>query len=204
MRANPNPRLFCALDPSEETIATIVAWQRERAREGSGWRPVPARFLHLTLAFLGERPETDIEAIADVIARLPSEPVGGALGLSEPKPIPPRRPRMLALEVAGEEIPALQAKLAAELTALGVYEPEGRPFWPHVTALKRSRGSARAAGSRTTRGAPAAGGAAGGRGGHAFGAVRVALYRSEIRPEGSSYSRLAARELPQPGGRQKR
>jgi 2'-5' RNA ligase len=103
--------------------------------------------------------------------------------------------------VEGEGIGPLQAGLAARLIELGVYEPEKRPFWPHITVLKRSRkgsGSGRAA-----RIGPF-GEATPGGGGHAFGFVRVALYRSEIRPEGSSYSRLAARELPQPGGRQKR
>lgn len=200
MRADTNPRplrLFCALDLPEATVETIAAWQREQAPEGSGWRRVRRESLHLTLAFLGDRPAGDVEAIAEAISALPAEPVAAELR-REPKPIPPRAPRMLALEVAGEGIGPLQARLVGRLVEIGVYEPERRPFWPHVTVLKRSRkgpGSGRAARIGPLPEATPE---------HAFGFVRVALYRSEIRPEGSSYSRLAARELPQPGGRQKR
>ncbi len=147
MEANRTLRLFCALDLPEETIEAIVRWQREQAGEGSGWRAVRPESLHLTLVFVGERPEADVEAIAAAIAELPAEPVAAVLR-PEPAPMPPRAPRMLALEAAGEQVVALQATLATRLTALGVYEPEARPFWPHVTVLKRSRGAARASGAR--------------------------------------------------------
>jgi RNA 2',3'-cyclic 3'-phosphodiesterase len=193
-------RLFCALDLPEATIEAIARWQRREAGEGSGWRAVPRESLHLTLAFLGDRDEADVPAIAEAIAALPAEPVAAELR-AEPRPIPPREPRMLALEASGERIGGLQAELGGRLTELGLYRPEKRPFWPHVTVLKRSR--RRAGGRHAARVGPLPEAAPEG-GGHAFGFVRVALYRSEIRPEGSSYSRLAARELPQPGGRQKR
>jgi 2'-5' RNA ligase len=194
-----NLRLFCALDLPEETLDAIASWQRRRAPEGSGWRWVARDSLHLTLVFLGDRPAADVDAIGKAISGLPAEPVRGELR-SEPSPIPPRLPRMLALGVAGEEVGRVHAALAARLIELGLHEPEERPFWPHITVLKRSRRGS--GGGRAKRVGPFAEGTPGS--GHAVGFVRVALYRSEIRPEGSSYSRLAARELPQPGGRQKR
>ena len=199
MKESGKLRLFCALDLPERVLGLIEGWQRQQAAAHPGWRPVPARSLHLTLAFLGDRPEADVPRIAAVIAATvpPAEPLLGRLE-PEPFPIPSRRPRLLALGVAGDGIRALQADLAGALEAEGLYVPEKRPFLPHVTVLRlRSK-------ERPTRVAPlpVAGADAGqeGGGGHAFGAVRVALYRSEIRPGGSQYTCLAARDLPSEGG----
>ena len=49
--------------------------------------------------------------------------------------LPPRRPRVLAVEL--EDLSGactrLQASVAAALADAGVYEPESRPWLPHVT-----------------------------------------------------------------------
>ncbi len=186
-------RMFCALDLPPELRDRIEVWARRQASgEGSRWRAVRPEALHLTLAFLGDRPPAAAARIAEILAALRLE--GPVRGMLEPDPVPvPRRaPRLLALGVAGEEIPPLQAELAAALEREGLYEPEARPFWPHVTVLRR-----RGRGSRGGRVEPF--GAEGDGSGHAFGAVRVALYRSETRPEGPRYTCLATRDLPQAG-----
>ncbi len=191
--------MFCALDLPAATIASIEAWQKRAVGGDPRWRAVAAGALHVTLAFLGDRPPAVAGRISEILAGLDVErPVEGLIE-PDPAPLPRRAPRLLALSVAGEAIPALQAPLAAELTRAGLYEPERRPFWAHVTVLRRR-------GRGTTGGLvpPFHAVSADGGSGHAFGAVRIALYRSEIRPDGSKYTCLAARDLPPASGRQKR
>jgi 2'-5' RNA ligase len=195
-------RLFCALDLPERVLGLIEGWQRQQAAAHPCWRPVPVRSLHMTLAFLGDRPEADVPRIAAVIAATvpPPELREPLLGELEADPIliPRRRPRLLALRVAGEGIGALQADLAGALEAEGLYVPDERRFLPHVTVLRLRKDAT----SSRVAPLPVADAEAGpeGGGGHAFGAVRVALYRSEIRPGGSEYTCLAARDLPPVGG----
>ena len=119
MKESGKLRLVCALDLPERVLGLIEGWQQQQAAAHPGWRPVPARSLHVTLAFLGDRPEADVPRIAAVIAAtVPpaelSEPLVGALE-PDPIPLPRRRPRLLALRVAGERIAALQADLAGAL-----------------------------------------------------------------------------------------
>ncbi len=190
--------MFCALDLPAATVGLIEAWQKRAVGDGARWRAVPAASLHVTLAFLDERPSAAVEEIGEILAGLDvDEPVEGLIE-PDPVPLPRRAPRLLALGVAGESIPALQAPLAAALARVGLYDPERRPFWAHVTVLRR-RGRGSAGGHVPPLEATSGGGS-----GHAFGAVRVALYRSEIRPDGSKYTCLAARDLPPASGRQKR
>ena len=194
-------RLFMALDPPEWVVCEIVSWQASQADRSGGGRlvPVPAGSLHLTLAFLGECPVAAIETIGASLERIPREPIEAAL-LPDPVPAPRRRPRLFALGVQSPGAVRLQVEVARGLSEIGVYRPERRPFWPHLTVFRvRSRGRDPGSRSRIPRLGPIRL-----EGGHAFGFVRVALYRSDLRPEGASYSRLAANELPQAGGRQKR
>ncbi len=67
----------------------------------------------------------------------------------------------------------------------GLLEPEGRPFWPHLS-VARVRG--RVDLGRLPPLPPA--------GTERMFAVRVALYRSELRTQGSHYRSLAAIDLP--------
>ena len=195
-------RLFVALDLPDAPLAAIAAWQAAEARRrggAPGLRAVPPDSLHVTLAFLGERPVTDLEAIVAVLEGLEPGPIEAEL-LPEPVPVPRRRPHLFALELCSPGAISLQGALASGLREIGVYRLERRPFWPHLTVFRvPGRRSRAAAGARRVRLQPLGDGS-----GHAFGFVRVALYRSNLRPEGASYSRLAANELPQQGGRQKR
>lgn len=185
-------RLFCALDPPGEVIDRIVAWQRDQSQAGPGLRAVRPEALHVTLAFLGDRPERDVPRIARVIEGLTPRPVAARL-LTAPVPVPRRRPRLLALEAESTGAESLAAELTEALVGIGVYEAPKRPFWPHLTVFRVRRRRSRD--EIVPRPGPLPGGD-----GHAFGFVRVALYRSQLRPEGSKYSRLAATDLPQPGG----
>jgi 2'-5' RNA ligase len=68
-----------------------------------------------------------------------------------------------------------------------VYEPERRPFWPHVT-LARVRGAGRGGGPRVEPIALAPPEAT-------FDARQVTLYRSHLSPRGARYEPLERVEL---------
>src|SRR3954453_8005550 len=60
-------RLFVALDLPDEARAELVDW-RERALGGrEGLRLVDPAGRHVTLAFFGHRPESEIERIAETV-----------------------------------------------------------------------------------------------------------------------------------------
>ena len=87
----------------------------------------------------------------------------------------------------------LEAGLEESLAEAGLYQPEKRPFWPHVTIARvrrEERGSKRPALVSRPPGAlpkdllrP-------------FDGVRITLYRSQLQPQGAQYTPLAQVELP--------
>jgi len=101
---------------------------------------VPDPSIHVTLVFLGERHEDEVERIAHAVGRAAGAVDGVALGRD--LRLPPRRPRVaaVALEDPRGRLDALQAGMVAALVALGVHEPERRRFLPHVTVARRARG----------------------------------------------------------------
>ncbi|HMI80684.1 MAG TPA: RNA 2',3'-cyclic phosphodiesterase, partial [Solirubrobacterales bacterium] len=143
---SPRARLFVALDLPEELREGIVTWGRD-ALADPALRSVAPESLHITLAFLGYRPEKEIERIAEVV-REGAAPAPW-VELRDPEPRPPRgRARLYALPAISPGTEALQAGLAQGLSEAGFYEPEKRPFWPHVTVARvrpEARGSRRPA-----------------------------------------------------------
>ncbi len=191
---SPRARLFVALDLPERIREGIAAWGEE-ALADPALRPVPVESLHITLAFLGHRPEKEIEGIAEAVR----ESVGAApwVELLDPVQRPPRgRARLFALPALSPGTEALQAGLEQRLVEGGFYEPEKRPFWPHVTVARvrpEARGSRRpAVVSDPPAKLPEALS-------EAFLGVRLALYRSELKPTGAQYVPLAQIELPGAG-----
>jgi len=191
----PKARLFVALDLPEGTREGLVSWSQE-ALADPALRPVVAESLHITLAFLGYRPEEEIEAIAAAVRE--SAAPAPWVELRDPEQRPLRgRARLYALPAISPGAEALQAGLQERLVEAGFYEPEKRPFWPHVTVARvrpEARGSRRPAVVSEPPGAipeelsePRI-------------AVRMALYRSELQPTGARYVPLAQVELPGGGG----
>ncbi|MFN8112531.1 MAG: RNA 2',3'-cyclic phosphodiesterase [Solirubrobacterales bacterium] len=184
-------RAFIALDPPPPTVDAIAGWQGSAL--GPELRPLDRVGLHITLAYLGDRTPGEIEASKGALraATAGSGPVTVHL---EPVPIglPPRRPRVVALTAASAAAVALQEALAGELAAACVKFEERRPYRPHLSVARiRGHPSRRRAEDAVAGLAPF-----GGTGGHTFDAVRVALYRSELRSQGPRYSPLADVELP--------
>ena len=181
-------RLFLALDLPQPARTRIARWRDSVVAGREELRPVAAEALHVTLIFLGRRPQDQAAEIWELAT-------AAALGLRAPTlapaglvPLPPRRPRLLALDLEDEDARAgeVHSALSGALEGGGLHEPEARAFWPHAT-LARVRGRSRL-GELDAPPPPRA----------PFRASVVTLYRSDLHPSGARYVALERLEL---GGR---
>jgi len=191
---SPRGRLFVALDLPAEVKAGVERWGR-RALADPALRRIAPESLHITLAFLGWRALKEVDQIAAAVR----ESAGPAplIELQDPEPRPSRgRPRLFALPALSPGTELLQAGLQERLVEGGFYEPEKRPYWPHVTVARvrpEARGSKRPAlVEKPPKKLPPALA-------KAFLGVRLTLYRSELQPTGARYVPLAQVELPGAG-----
>lgn len=188
---SPRVRLFVALDLPGPVREELAAWGRGELSDPV-LRPVDPHALHITLAFLGYRPEKEIESLSRIVA----ESAGSAprIELRNPVARPTRgRPRLFALPAESPEAIGLQAELQRGLVAERLYKPEKREFWPHVTVARvrpEGRGSRRPGNVLRPPGALPQGLL------RPFDGVRIALYRSDLEPQGARYSPLAQVALP--------
>jgi 2'-5' RNA ligase len=196
---SPRARLFVALDLPDEVRAAVEAWQASACGDPALRALAPAQ-LHVTLCFLGWQRERDIGAITKLITGIETRRISLRFE-REPVSRPPRgRPRLFALRAESQDAVALQAELSARLQEGGYYKPEKRAFWPHVTVARvRNERRTDAAGKRR-KGRPRLvesppGDLPPGLE-RPFDAVRVSLYRSNLRPQGAEYASLATMELP--------
>lgn len=193
---SPRARLFVALDLPDSVRTGIITWGREELKDPA-LRPVGPEALHITLAFLGYRPERDIETLSSLVAA--TRAGAPRIQLGDPVQIPPKgRARLFALPAESPGAVSLQADLQERLVVKRLYKPEKRPFWPHVTVARmrrEKRGSSRPARvSRVPDALPESLR-------EAFDGVRITLYRSQLQPEGARYTPLAQVELPAEGQR---
>jgi RNA 2',3'-cyclic 3'-phosphodiesterase len=191
---SPRGRLFVALDLPGALRDGIAAWGR-RELDDPALRVVPRESLHITLAFLGYLPEKEIGRLGGIVEGL--EEPAPTIELGDPVARPSRkRPRLFALPASSPGAVELQAGLERGLVAEGLYKPENRPFWPHVTIARvKSEGK----GSRRPRRVEKAPGGLPRELLHSTSCVRVTLYRSEIQPQGARYAPLAQVELSEDG-----
>jgi 2'-5' RNA ligase len=124
-------RLFCGLQPADETVACLAAWQAASLPRG---RVVPPGNLHVTLAFLGHRPAEEVPAIAGELRAASAD-----AGQIELHPLRYRETRsvgMVVLEDVGGAATALAEDVQERLERLGVYRREKRAWLPHITVLR--------------------------------------------------------------------
>jgi 2'-5' RNA ligase len=173
-------RLFVALELPDAVVAALERWAQGCARPGL--RILPPASLHVTLAFLGSRPEEEAGAIADAVAAC-AAPVPG-LALREPAWL--GRGGALAVDLADQDeaCARLQGCVSDALAALGAYEPEQRAFRPHVT-VARVRKGARV--DRSVPDPPDLG---------PFAGTALTLFESHLSPRGASYSPVTRADLP--------
>ena len=173
--------MFVALDLPADAREGLAAWRDALVEGRRDLRPVRAEALHVTLVFLGWQDESAAEAISQ--AAFGARPAAEAplLTAASVRPLPPRDPRLFALDLedAGARAAALQAAVADALEAGRWYRPEKRPFWPHITLARVKRGERRV--PPLPADPPP---------GEPFAGEQLTLYRSTLRPQGAVYEAL--------------
>jgi len=190
MEGGERVRLFVALELPAAVRDALAEWRLRAAGEERWLRSVRAEDLHVTLCFLGWRIESEIPAILEACSVVGAGGVA-RLRLGKALWLPPRRPRVLAVELDDLDgrLAAVQAALSRALSAGGWYAPEARPFLAHVTVARVAKGA------RPPRGelpAPPA---------LALDGSRVTLFRSRLGAGGARYEGLGVVELDAWSGR---
>jgi 2'-5' RNA ligase len=124
-------RLFCALRLPEAALDVLSEWA---ARELPQGRVVPRANLHVTLAFLGQRPQNDLPALAAALRE--SAATARAIRFLPERYRETRSVGMLVLKDLAGTAATLADDLFRRLEQLGLYEREQRPWLPHVTVLR--------------------------------------------------------------------
>ena len=188
--SGPRARMFVALDLPEAARTALAGWRDSLVAGRGELRPVTDTALHVTLAFLGWQDESAGAQIAETA-------FGAVAGLEAPvltasgvRSLPPRRPRLFALDLEDENGRASRAQgaISGALAEARFYRPEKRPFWPHVTLARVKRGAR----AEPLPDVPPPR--------EPFEAGELTLYRSTLRPQGALYEALARAELGAPYG----
>ncbi len=125
-------RAFVAIRPPDGVLDAISA--RTAALDFGEARRAPREQWHLTVQFLGDA--ADPNAVLSALGSLTTRP--GEVQLSSIGPLGnPKRSTICAcfLREGGEWMRGLAAEVNARLAPLG-YQPEDRPFLPHLTIAR--------------------------------------------------------------------
>jgi 2'-5' RNA ligase len=166
-------RLFCALRVPDDTLEELSVWQTDAFGQVDGVRVLGREHLHVTLAFLGNRPADELDAIAAELraAALAAKPSTLTVkGYRETRSV-----GMLVLEDEDGRAASLAVDLHERLERLGVYERERRPWLPHLTVIRfRRRPKLQPPLPQAAQFTPS----------------DAAVYMSTLRPSGAQYSVL--------------
>ena len=188
-------RAFIALELPESAREALGGVQKQLSPAGGKdvkW--VRPEGIHLTLKFLGNIDEAQVEKVAQETAQaaagcppltLKMKGVGAFPGVS--------RPRVVWVGLTGdvERLARLAADLEGRLSRLG-FAPEGRPFTAHLT-LGRVKEFGRARGAKSALGEAIVN--LSGLDIEEFQATELILFRSELKPGGAVYTRLRSTHL---------
>ena len=169
-------RLFTAVDPPPAVREDLAAWAKAQSGGARGVRLIAPANIHLTMAFLGERPASEMPAIIEAISRT-AQFCRGELALQFAAPIllPPRSPRVLAAGVVDRN--GALTRLHEELTSALVEQidyRERRAFRPHLTLARLARDAELPAELSPLRA-------------DEFSCGELILYRSHLEPSGARY-----------------
>lgn len=191
-------RLFVALLLERPLLEALAGLQSALRRVDAGRlvRWVDPASMHLTLQFLGEVTAEVEPALAAALEGPLASARAPVLGLTELGAFPDwRRPRVVwaGLEEVGDHLAVLHAGVTGATRSLG-WEPEARPFQPHLTLGRRrdERGRQQSRDDDLWKSVRAV----------AWGRVppvphrRVALMQSHLGPGGARYEARHRWELP--------
>ena len=187
-------RAFIAIDLPPEVLQCLedISQHLKKEMGGKSVRWVPSRNIHLTLKFLGDVSESNLDMLADILTTIAHGvnqfdlSVGG-LG-AFPKP---HHPRVIWVGVEGPtELITAQRLLESEMARLG-YARDKRDFDPHLTIGRVARHSTRQDIRKIAEVLQS----------HTVGFIGCArvnalnLYRSDLKPSGAVYTRLFSASL---------
>jgi 2'-5' RNA ligase len=175
-------RLFIALDLPQEVVRNLESFvARLKPSARIHWSP-PAN-LHITTKFIGEFAESGLVELRAALAAMPERPpievTVAKVGFFPNA----RSPRVFWCGIEAPGLEALAAHTDAATSSVGVTREE-RPFSPHLTLARIKE---RLDLSRLQSALAAAPSLDFGR----FTARSFFLYRSQLRPTGSVYTKLA-------------
>ena len=133
----------------DDVLDRLVEWQA--ALPAGDFRLVPRENLHITLAFLGSRPAAELDAIGRELEEAARGAAGIVLRLRAATARRAASGCSSSTTRAGAAA-ALAADLHGRLERLGVYEPERRPWLPHLTVVRFRRQRPRLAAASGARG----------------------------------------------------
>ncbi len=186
-------RLFVALEIPATVTTTIEQVQRQLKRSIRADRWQPVHNLHLTLHFLGEVEESSVPHLCadlDIVSRIipPIQLSLGSFGIFGQ----PQKPRVLWLGIDGNRpsLSQLHLLLGKRFDLHEGVSYDRRPYSPHITLARNPHADvlplplhewqdAMAAQIQTA----------------SWQVKRVALFRSELRPEGAVHTVIHASEL---------
>ncbi len=182
-------RTFLAIDLPSALHSAIGQKEDKVSRELSGVNWVKPGNLHLTLKFIGDTPESKIDEIKKVMEEAVKLTGSFVITLRGFGVFPDKRlPRTVWTGVEGETmvLESLASHIESALVPLG-FSKEDRPYRPHLT-LARIKKDQRAMGMAIEKAGilfdP-----------FIFGRLlveQVTLFKSDLRPTGSVYSKLWA------------
>jgi RNA 2',3'-cyclic 3'-phosphodiesterase len=127
-------RLFVALLLPGDTVARLARWQERELAGAREARIVAHGNLHVTVAFLGSTPASQLEGIAAAVRACAGESEPAVFEL-----LRYRETRSVGMIVLGDEAgraTRLAERVFVALEGLGVYEQESRAWLPHVTVVR--------------------------------------------------------------------
>jgi RNA 2',3'-cyclic 3'-phosphodiesterase len=131
-------RLFVGIALANETIVELARVCARLRKPADGLRWSAEESWHITLQFLGNAGEAQVECLKARLAEVRSAPVPVQLGSAN---IFDRAGAFVVDVILGEELIMLQ-KRVVEATGKCAFVPEERAFHPHIT-LARAKGDSR-------------------------------------------------------------
>ncbi len=183
-------RTFIAIETSKD-VRTRLEELGERLKKASSFFPVHPKWVnpanvHLTLKFLGDIHENQVDDIVEQMQRAAQQAQPFVLSVNTMGVFPhKKRPRVLwvGIEKGNEEIVALQKTLDRNLQGIG-FKGERRPFHPHLTLarFKALKGTAAMMDIMEEHQKYSMLGE--------WTPTEIVLFKSELRPDGAVYTRL--------------
>ncbi len=178
-------RCFLAISLSKSVKERLHKVQQVLAQSKANVRWVRPECIHLTLKFFGDVPEEKIEEIIKIVRSITSQVIPLKLKVKGLGTFPPnRRPRVIWAGIAGDlrELTYLRQEIEKALARIG-FEPEDRPFVPHLTLgrVKSSRNIEKLSQAIKALSAET------GEGWEEIEVDSLVLYQSILRPSGAVY-----------------